>query len=321
LMGEAVFMRAFLHFYLVNFFGDIPYITITDFRVNTDIIRMPKAEVYEGIISDLIEAKSLLTDDYSFSNGERTRPNQMVAKAMLARVYLYIKNWEYAEREATEVINNSSMYTIEDDLSKVFLPNSAETIWQLVPLSPRNTSEGSIFILTATPTYVALTSNFLDSFESGDKRLNDWVGYYSDGINDYAFPFKYKVQSSTTTEEYYMVLRLAEQYLIRSEARAQQGDIAGAQSDLNIIRNRSSLENTLATDQSSILLAIEQERRIEFFAEWGHRWLDLKRTGRADVVLDSIKTDWQPTDVLYPIPLEQILKDSNMDDTDQNPGY
>src|SRR5690606_28373896 len=76
MMGEALFMRAFLHFYLVNLFGDVPYITTSDFRVNTDISRMPAALVYEHIISDLIEAKGLLKDDYSFSNGERTRPNR-----------------------------------------------------------------------------------------------------------------------------------------------------------------------------------------------------------------------------------------------------
>ncbi len=321
LMGEAVFMRAFLHFYLVNLFGDVPYITTTDFRVNTGISRMPEAQVYEHIISDLTEAKGLLLDGFSFSNGERTKPNRVVATAMLARVYLYTKNWNKAEAEATDVINNSAVYAIEDDLNTVFLPNSAETIWQLVPQASGNTAEGLNFILTGAPRFAALTPNLLGAFESGDERLNNWVGHYSDGIQTYAFPFKYKVQTSTATEEYYTVLRMAEQYLIRSEARTHQGDLEGAKSDLNVIRNRAGLEHTTAMDEASLLLAIEQERRIELFAEWGQRWLDLKRIGRADAVLAPIKTDWQLTDVLYPIPLDQILRDSNMDQSDQNPGY
>jgi len=321
MMGEALFMRAFLHFYLVNLFGDVPYITTSDFRVNTDISRMPAALVYEHIISDLIEAKGLLKDDYSFSNGERTRPNRTAAKALLARVYLFTENWIVAEALATEVIQTSGLYELKDGLNQVFLPNSRETIWQLVPRAPGNTAEGLNFILTGAPLFASLTEELLEAFEEGDMRFTDWVGHYSDGNQTFAFPFKYRVRTSTATEEYYTVLRLGEQYLIRSEARAHHGDLEGAMSDLNVIRNRAGLENTSATDEASLFLAIEQERRIELFAEWGHRWLDLKRTDRADTVLGAVKTDWQPTDVLYPIPLEQILRDINMDDTDQNPGY
>ena len=116
-----------------------------------------------------------------------------------------------------------------------------------------------------------------------------------------------------------MVLRLAEQYLIRAEARAQQNNISGSQSDLNLIRNRAGLVNTAANDKTALLTAIEHERQVELFTEWGHRWLDLKRTNRADAVLGPIKApNWQPTDMLYPIPQTQIANDPNVH---QNPGY
>jgi hypothetical protein len=79
------------------------------------------------------------------------------------------------------------------------------------------------------------------------------------------------------------------------------------------------LPNTAANTQSSLLLVIEQERRIEFFAEWGHRWLDLKRTNRADPILGALKpATWQPTDVLWPIPQDQINLNPSLT---QNPGY
>jgi hypothetical protein len=68
-----------------------------------------------------------------------------------------------------------------------------------------------------------------------------------------------------------------------------------------------------------MLLAIEQERKVELFGEWGHRWFDLKRTGRADAVIGGQKpTTWQSTDVLYPIPQTQRLANPNLT---QNPGY
>ena len=68
-----------------------------------------------------------------------------------------------------------------------------------------------------------------------------------------------------------------------------------------------------------ILQAIEHERQIEFFAEWGHRWFDLKRRDRAHIVLSGIKgPTWQATDVWYPIPLQEILRNPALE---QNPGY
>lgn len=116
-----------------------------------------------------------------------------------------------------------------------------------------------------------------------------------------------------------MVLRLAEQYLIRAEARVRQNNISGGQSDLNAIRNRSGLPNTTANDQGSLLLAIEQERRVELFTEWGHRWFDLKRTERAEAVLSPFALkDWQSTDVLFPIPQTEREINSRLT---QNEGY
>ena len=115
-----------------------------------------------------------------------------------------------------------------------------------------------------------------------------------------------------------MALGLGEQYLIRAEARAQQDNVSGAQEDLNIIRNRAGLLKTTSSDKVSILLAIEQERSKELFAEWGHRWFDLKRTRRTNVILGAIKSSWKSTDLVYPIPLVEITNNPFLT---QNPGY
>jgi starch-binding outer membrane protein, SusD/RagB family len=67
------------------------------------------------------------------------------------------------------------------------------------------------------------------------------------------------------------------------------------------------------------LLAIEQERKIELFAEWGHRWFDLKRNSKATELLSPIKNpNWQSTDTLYPIPIKEILLNNSLR---QNDGY
>jgi tetratricopeptide (TPR) repeat protein len=327
LQGEALFIRAFFHFYLVNLFGDVPYLDSTDYRINIVKARTPAATVYQRIISDLQEAQSKLSAAYI--TRERVRPNKWAATAFLARAYLYTGDWAKAEAQATKVIEQESDYSL-DSLNGVFLKNSKEAIWQLMPnnTSGVNTWEGNNFILTTGPasegTNSAVLSRHLrQSFESGDQRRINWVDSIAvnNGSNvvSYFFSYKYKIQIGTALKEYSMVLRLAELYLLRAEARAQQGNINGARSDLDMIRQRAGLAGTTANTKAALLAAIAHERRVELFTEWGHRWFDLKRTAQADVILDTIKaSSWQATDILFPIPQNERALNANLT---QNPGY
>src|SRR3982750_4735971 len=105
LLGEAYFQRAFFYFYLVNMFGDVPLVTNTNYTENNVKARDPQDVVYANIISDLKQAKQLMGDEYPSST--RFRPNKAAATALLARVYLYTKQWSLSEVEATEVLGNS----------------------------------------------------------------------------------------------------------------------------------------------------------------------------------------------------------------------
>ena len=336
LEGEAKFIRAFCHFYLTNLFGEIPLILTSDYRINAVASASAKPAIYAKIIEDLKEAKNLLTDNYP--SVERIRPNKWAAAALLSRVYLYNKDWANAEIQATEVIAQKGSYNlIIDDLNKVFLKNSQEAIFQLVVPTALGTNayEGNFLILTAAPgagTPVILTNELVAAFEPGDLRLSKWVGTFTSGSASWRYAFKYKNRISTTPlTEYSMVLRIAEQYLIRAEAQINQpGKLAAGINDLNTLRARARsvatpiVPNPLPAISTSItkenaLLAVEHERRIELFAEWGHRWLDLKRTERADIVLGPQKLlNWQSTDVLYPIPATEIINNVNLK---QNKGY
>ncbi|MEP7376211.1 MAG: RagB/SusD family nutrient uptake outer membrane protein [Chitinophagaceae bacterium] len=324
LLGEAKFIRAFCHFYLVNLFGDVPLITTTDYSKNAVATRTPKNQVYEQIISDLKEAENLLLDDFSFSNGERDQPNKWAAVALLARVYLYTGDYVKAEAQATMVINNLGAFSLESDLNSIFLKNSSETIWQLKPIGTTlNTNEGNLFILTTAPNFVSLSLQLLNSFEPGDSRMSQWVKDFTIGSTTYYYPFKYKIKTGGSPfDEYSMVLRLAEQYLIRSEARAQQNNIAGGQADLNVIRFRAGLGPTNSNDKNSLLAAILKERQVELFTEWGHRWLDIKRTGNVDAIMVVGTTHkggtWNTNQKWYPIPQSELQNDINLV---QNPGY
>ena len=331
LMGEAYFIRAFFYFYLVNLFGDVPLQLTTDYKETSSASRKPKADVYKQIIGDLKQAQSLLRDDYLGADNkqttERARPNKGAANALLARVYLYTRDFPNAEATSTLVINNTANYEIEPELDNVFLKNSREAIWQLAPVNPQyNTFDGYFFILTTAPGLirpVALSPLVVSSMEEGDKRKEKWIGALTESGQNYYFPLKYKIgELDQPVSEYLMVLRIAEQYLIRAEARNELGDVGGAQGDLNIVRARAGLENTTASDKSSLIIAIEKERRSELFTEWGHRWLDLKRTGRVDQIMAIVTSQkggiWNTNMQWYPVPINEIQSNPNIT---QNLGY
>ena len=117
-----------------------------------------------------------------------------------------------------------------------------------------------------------------------------------------------------------MFLRLAEQYLIRAEANVHLGNLDDAVADINRIRQRAGLESMAADLSASELLAeIELQRRKEFFCEQGHRWFDLKRTGRIDEVLGAASwKKWSPEKALFPVPFTELENNKNLV---QNPGY
>ncbi|MEP1487434.1 MAG: RagB/SusD family nutrient uptake outer membrane protein [Algibacter sp.] len=317
--GHALFVRGYLHSLLVVIYGDIPYINTTNYLENNVVAPMPVTIVYEHIIADLTLAINLLDD----ASGERIYPNKSAARALLARMYLYTENWGMAAATATDVID---VHTLESDVSKVFLKDSPETLWQFKPGdSPRNTEEARVFVIKGNPTIegFSLTDSLLEAFELNDSRRSNWVGFITDATSTDTLYFAYKYKEfllgvDQPSLEYSIVFRLAELYLIRAEARAQLGEIVGAQEDLNTIRNRADLANTTAATTNTLLDAILQERQVELFTEHAQRWFDLKRTGNAAEVLAPIKPNWRQTGILFPIPDTELLVNPNLT---QNEGY
>lgn len=323
LLGESRFVRAFCHYYLTSLYGDIPIVSSTDFRLNSQLSRSPVTAVLDFIEQDLLAAVSLLPSNYldaaNLPATEKVRPNKHAAQALLARLYLLKGQWDKAEENSTTVLNGS--YQLLTNLDNVFLKNSNEAIWQLQSVVPGyNSYPGAQLILTTTPNVVALDTNLVKSFVATDKRRLQWVKNITVSGKTYYYPFKYKVrQNAPSITEYSMVFRLSELFLIRAEARSRLGDLNGAHADLNQIRTRSGLPALSGLTGTALLDSIIQERKFELFAESGDRWLTLKRTGEVNNVLPLIKgSNWNPTDALYPVPLAEILKNSQLT---QNPGY
>jgi len=324
LQGEALFIRGFTYFYLVNLYGDVPLITSPNYSENAVSDRTNSEEVWKLIFEDLETSLNLLPESYR--NNERTNLTKYAALTMLARASLYREDWKGVENYSTQVIE-SNRYDLLEDHNDVFLANSNEAIWQISPLGngqqSSQTNEGGLLIIDPVLYFVAvarLNEDFYETFEKNDLRRQKWIGY-NEAINVY-FPYKYKVWTSNDLPplEYSMVLRYAELYLMRAEAQTHLGNYTEALQDLNVIRERSELPSISTEDvvnQTEILNFIMEERRNEFFAEWGHRWFDMRRTNRLEEVFGERQT-WQATDALYPIPNEERRKNLNLT---QNPGY
>ncbi|WP_343673647.1 RagB/SusD family nutrient uptake outer membrane protein [Chitinophaga sp.] len=327
LLGESYFIRSLIYFQMIQLFGDVPFVTSTNYEANAKLKRTSTSVIFSQIKQDLVKATGLLKETYPSSR--RVRVNKWAAKALLAKLYLYEGDWVDAESASSQVINAGS-YELEHDLNRVFLLDSKEAILQFMPTeSGYNTSEGAQYVPSLTGTSLPqyeISDYLLSVFETGDKRQVNWIGRKKVNGTTYTFPYKYKLRvnfsSTYTVSEYTMVLRLAEQYLVRAEARAHLNDLDGAIADIDSIRNRAGLPLIATTnpgiDYNDLLIAIQKERQVELFTEWGNRWFDLKRNKTATSVLVTRKPSWKDTDTLYPIPDTEIKLNGNLT---QNPGY
>ena len=316
-VAEAKSIRALQYLvHLIPFWGDVPWTESTDIEVLRKLPRTPDGEVISNIIADLSEAELHLPYEYETETKTRTRITRGAAKAILARAYLHQENWQEAENKATEIINNP-LYELQVNYEDVFIPNSKESIFEL--WSDPFTNEGvaqAFFPESLDGLYgFTPTSKIENAFEPGDLRKATVLNTDDSGL---LYIFKYRDITLSGSLQEKKEIRLAEIYLIRAEARAQQNEITQAREDLNTIRSRAGLPNTIADNRSALLLAIEQERFVELCFE-GHRWADLVRTARVDEVMSDFNPNWNPRAKLLPLPQEEVDLNPNL--LPQNPGY
>ena len=319
-IAEAKFLRAFNYFYLINLFGDVPLVLTTDLKTNNTISRSPVSQIYEQIVTDLSDAIPSLEDDYAFAGSERIRATKLVAKAFLARVYLFTKEYSKSEQLCNEVVN-SGAYTLLSTPTGIHNKNNSEAILQFGN-NPTETNGTAVsgFLYTSTPVY-RLTTFLLNAFEANDLRKTTWIQTKTFAGQSVSIPFKLTIRTANPPE-YHTLIRLAEIYLIRAELKALRDDYQGCIDDINLIRSKHgglTIPLPKPTTQSAALGIVLHERQVELFVESCHRWMDLKRTGKMDEVMLAEKpTTWKSTAALYPVPLSEIQRNTNLT---QNPGY
>lgn len=319
LIGESLAIRALLHLYLMQLYGEIPYIKTTDYQFNKSISKSSLPQIYDNLEQDLLQSESFLTSAYTSPN--RTRLNKTSVQLLLARVYLYAGKNALA-RDYANLVSGNAVYSLESSVNNVFLKEAASTLWQFAPVEEgAGTLEGQTFIVLGTPPPNAfLSSDFINSFDPGDLRLRNWVNSISDGTITYFFPFKYKQYlNAPNSLEYSIVLRLEEAFLIAAEAENNLGNSSAALQNLRTIRTRAGLTTPTSASSPQITTMILAERRHEFFTEGGHRFFDLKRTRIIDQTMKVVKPAWQNYMKLWPLPERELLVNKNLNP--QNNGY
>ena len=317
--GEALLVRSILYFYLQQLFGDIPYPTSTNYQVNQSLHKTESQEVLDKLKADLSSAALLLKEQYR--SEERIIPNRQVAQLILAKVFMLKKDWNSAEM-ALKGILQSPMYRFQNDITQVFHKSSSHILWQLKPLSQGDaTKEATLYYFEdAAPTSYALSQDLVNVFSAEDLRKQKWTAPVVFNQNTYYRLEKYKNRiPGGNTSEYSVVFRLEEVYLLLAEALAQQNRVGEAVPFINATRQRaglSALSDTMT--KGDCLAEVLLEERKEFFAEMGHRFLDLKRNGSLDN-LTTVKPNWKSHHALWPMPQSDLLANPNLNP--QNPGY
>ena len=311
ILGEAYFIRALGYFDLGRGWGGVqlqltPTVTVDGLK---GVKRSTLAQTYDQVLADLVRAEELLPADDAIT---RNRAQKSTARALRARLNLYRENWAEAESYATQVINNTKFALVSNYKSFFTSPFlSTESVFELTfSANDRNTfwnlwypsSSGGQFTLKPSDAFIAKVNNPA----IGGTR-NSLIA----GSGTTVYGVLYNTSGVSIDPSY--VIRIAELYLIRAEARAQQNNLTGALEDLNAIRRRAQVGQLLTGTQAQVLQAIADENSIEFAFE-AHRWFDLVRTRQAGVALGLTNTNYW----LFPIPYSDILSDP---DVVQNPGY
>ena len=297
--GELKFLRAYLYFDLVRYFGDVVIVTS---NVKTPgeafaLLRSSQAEVYTQIETDLKDAAAKMPEKQPTEKlGRATKGS---ALSLLGKVYLTNRRYEDAVTTLKQVLPLG--YSLMPSYADVFDPtkkNNAESIFAIQYQGDNDQGEHSSFTYTFAPIFSGgavtgydigrlggrntPTNDMIAAYETGDLRkdISLKTSYTKDGVV-YPIPYVTKFNHPHTiqgrTNDNWPIIRYADVLLMLAEAINEAGPSAEALGYLNQVRTRAGLAPLAGLDQAAFRTAVLKERRVELAFE-NHRWFDLKRT-------------------------------------------
>lgn len=349
-LAEAKFLRAFNYFHLVRNWGGVPIRTEAN-MTEINAKRNSVAEVYDLILADLKVAEAGLPEQISQSG----RPSKWAAKTLLADVYLELKRYAEARDKAEEVMLSKKFSLVpvqtSEDFQKIFGPTVVTTPEEVFYLKySRQSGQGNLWPwLTNHPGtrlhggggvyghHSDITNPVYKNWDDKDLRKGLWyswnIGLGATSILSKKFidPDAIGGSGAGNDAPWY---RYADVLLIYAEAASQaaNGPTATALEALNQVHRRAyglaptspSAIDFKLTDYTanSFLDLVIKERGYEFQYE-GKRWLELKRTGKAQQIILATKNKTIADKAyLWPIAVSELGYNTAIDPVkDQNPGY
>ena len=322
--GEALAIRALLHFDLLRMYGPIynenPTKAAIPYREEFNresIPLLPANEVMELVKNDLNRAETLLADDamvlfadtrYNtnpFLQYRAFRMNLYAVKALLARVYLWEGDKTRAAYYANEVI---SAQMDGSPMFKLIIDNAADRIYSTEILFAVNmhnfaaqvTSDfsGGRYIITSFQRFYDIFTTAQDGFN--DIRVRDGQGFFV--ATSYVSTMKYEQAASAISCVH--VLRLPEMYYIMSECETDPVKSAEWLSKVRKARAISDIE-PFANEEDK-LNKIEIEYRKEFYGE-GQYWFFLKRHFRKTFLGCPVTPEMREIHYCFPIPDDEVI--------------
>lgn len=327
MLGSAYFVRALALFDLTRLYGGVPGVVgsmglpvITEATNSLGDIQYPSRPSlqasYDAIEQDLLQALELLPE-----TNDKSMASKGAARALLSRLHLYLGNYGKVITYSTDVILDDT-YSLNPDFKDIFASKlGPEAIFELNFNSNDQSSIRNWYNPNGGRGDLTTHTEFYEEITANPNDVRGELFGFSES-NGY-FQTKYQKPGNVDNIQ---ILRLAEMYLNRAEARARTNDLEGALDDLDVIRLRAGLEeiSPRPTTQEEVLEAIWKERKFEFAFE-GHRFFDLVRTGQVMEVLQNVQRMNGPAvsipeigKALFPIPNFELDANENLE---QNEAY
>lgn len=322
IIGEARFLRALCHFYLLRnqgYFFDLSskYGIVLKKKPTKSAASEPRSNVqdcYNFILEDL---------DYAISNApsftKSLYASSQAAMGLKAKVLLYEKKYGDAADMAKQVIQ-STKFSLENNYSDIFIKkivNTKEVIFQ-TPYDDKNDRNNKAYVFRSS----YLPSVYYANFLLGDNRDTAALVRNTNGTlrNKKFNNTIFNGQTLTADTEYF--LRLDEIYLILAEATARSGgSLDDAKAAINVIRSRVHMPDITASTKDEVLEAVRVEKILELGAENGEEWYDLVRYASEGNLKVSTFKPGVVSETKYVLPLPKPTVDLSNGVVEQNPGY
>lgn len=340
--GEVKFLRAYAYYRLVQAFGPV---TILRSNTQTNLTRSTIEAVNKYMLEDLEYAYNNCPEVRPNEMAHIGAVSAYSAKALAAKVYLNMGQYDQVEKLTDDIIN-SRKFKLYEDFYQLFKIPGKLCNESLFECQCTDFGQGSGEMVDADQWFNFQSPSlqgpsisvggwgfigYSDEFKAWAESRNEdvratttfLVGGTTTPSGDFIKPQQNSIRTNCWNGKAYTptnqmtegrtkygsnnnirVLRYADVLLMNAEAKVKLGK--NGDEPFNEVRRRAHMPELTNVTFDQIL----DERRMELCCEWGERYNDLIRTGKAAEVLGP--KGWTVEKTYYPLPLDQITDNADL---------